>query len=701
MLSFLSFRDIPVRIKFLTAYSLLFTLALGLGTLTIWHYVKKSVEMNAEGEMENVTQTIRNMVEATANVSIQKHLKSIAEANRNMVETLHMKIADRSLAAGSDYRFMEEMIISEDSARRLMEDILMRQTIGKTGYMYCISSKGVLEVHPKDALRGSDLSGYDFVQKQIQMKEGYIEYDWKNPGEDKERHKALYMTYFKPWDWIISASSYREEFVEMISPEEFSEKILSIRIGTSGYPYIMDTGGNVIIHPEIAGSNILESKDADGRYFIREVCEKKSGKIRYPWKNPGESKPRVKWIVFDYIPEFDWIVASSAYEDEFYAPLKTLGNIIIFTILGTLLLMIPLTLFVTSRILNPLTRASEAARSLARFDLSVRVESEGKDETGLLLESVKLMIESLREVISSIAETAGKVDHSAEKISQTMSEQAAVSIQQSAAVSEISSTMEEFSATSAQIAENANSVTQIANQTLKSTKEGVNSIEEVMRKMDRISGDNQNNTREITALSAKTDEITNIMGLINNIADQTRLIAFNASIEAAGAGEKGRRFGVVAAEIRRLADSVTESTDEIEARISEIREAVNRMVIASEVSTKGILEGAELFTHTVQRLNEILNGAQSTTDAARQISLSTQQQKSATDQIVVSLKDIATGAGQTSSAITHISGVSRDLKNLSGELRTMISRFILSGNPGPAEAGDRQVSDSVLFRQSK
>ncbi|MEZ4524740.1 MAG: methyl-accepting chemotaxis protein [Desulfobacterales bacterium] len=678
MLSFIRFRDFPVRIKFLTLYSLLFTFALGGGTLTIWHYVKKTVERNTENELENVTRTIRNMVEATASASIQNHLKSIAEANRNMVETLYMKIFDRSLSGGSAYRLMEEMILSEDSARRLIEDMLRRQTIGKTGYVYCLNSKGVLEIHPKDALRGSDVSAYDFVQKQIRMKEGYIEYDWKNPGEDRERPKSVCMTYFQPWDWIISASSYREEFVEMIHPDEFSEKVLSIRIGASGYSYIMDPRGNVIIHPEIAGSNILESRDTEGRYFIREVCEKKNGKIRYMWKNPGESRARAKWIVFDYIPEFDWIVASSAYEDEFYAPLKTLGKIIVFTILGTLLLMIPLTLFATSRILNPLTHASEAARSLAHFDLSVSVNPEGRDETAQLLQSVKLMIESLRDIISRISETGQKVDLSAEKISKTMEEQAAVSVQQSAAVSEISATMEEFSATSAQIAENANSVAQIADQTLKSTKEGVNSIEEVMRKMDRISGDNQNNSREIAALRTKTDEITKIMGLINNIADQTRLIAFNASIEAAGAGEKGRRFSVVAAEIRRLADSVTQSTDEIEARISEIREAVNRMVIASEVSTKGIGEGMEFFTHTVARLNEILSGSQSTTDAARQISLSTQQQKSATDQIVVSLKDIAAGAGQTSAAITHISDVSRDLKNFSEELQTIISRFTLS-----------------------
>ncbi len=663
MRNFFSFSNLPLRFRFLAVYSFLFIAAMSFASFSIWHYTSRTVSLTVKSELENVTGTIRNMVQAAADAAIRNHLRSVSEFSREI--------------AARYYEDVLENTVSEEKAKTHVKEILMRQVIGKTGYIYAISSQGMVKIHPEKTLMHTDISGQAFIREQMRMKEGYTEYEWKNPGDKKKRAKAAYISYFAPWDWIIGASSYREEFMDMVRPEEFSEKVLSIRIGKSGYPYIMDSRGNLLIHPYLQGQNVFETQDAEGQYFIKEMCAKKKGLIRYLWKNPDEEKVRAKWVNYNYIPEFDWIVASSAFEDEFHTPLKTMRNLMVGTIIGTLLLMIPLTLFVTARILNPMKKVSEAARSLARLDLRVHVRAEGKDETAELLGSVSRMIASLREIIKGIAETAQKVDRSAGQISQTMEDQAAVSLDQSAAVSQISSTMEEFSVTSAQIAENADSVTNIADTTLKSTREGVDSIEDVMQKMHRINEDNRNNTIEIQALSVKTDEITKVMGLINSIADQTRLIAFNASIEAADAGEKGKRFGVVASEIRRLADSVTESTDEIELRITEIREAVNRMVISSEVSTKGIREAFELFALTVERLNEILEDAQATSDAARQISLSTQQQKTATDQIVLSLKDIAEGSNRTSSAISHISEVCKDLNIFSEELQRIIRQFVL------------------------
>ena len=130
------------------------------------------------------------------------------------------------------------------------------------------------------------------------------------------------MTYFKPWDWIISASSYREEFTQIININSFRKSILSIQFGKTGYPYVIDSKGTLIIHPFQEGKNIFDAKDANGRAFIQEICRNKNGEIIYPWQNPGEKKPREKLVIFNYIPEFDWIVASSSYVEEIYAPLK-------------------------------------------------------------------------------------------------------------------------------------------------------------------------------------------------------------------------------------------------------------------------------------------------------------------------------------------------------------------------------------------
>jgi len=162
------------------------------------------------------------------------------------------------------------------------------------------------------------------------------------------------------------------------------------------------------------------------------------------------------------------------------------------------------------------------------------------------------------------------------------------------------------------------------------------------------------------------------MEIINNIADQTKLIAFNASIEAASAGEAGKRFGVVAKEIRKLADNVMESTDEIERKIKEIQEAINSLVIASERSSNRIDDGSRLSTHSVGLLSKIVKCAKSTAESAKQISLSTRQQKTASNLVVNSLKEISEGSAQASAAIKQTSATTSSLQDLSRRLKKMV-----------------------------
>jgi signal transduction histidine kinase len=137
-------------------------------------------------------------------------------------------------------------------------------------------------VHPLPEMEGVDVNGYAFVQRQLEKKSGYIEYEWKNPGEKAQRLKALSMAYFKPWDWIISATSYREEFRELVEVDVFRKGILSALFGKTGYAFIIDSRGTAIIHPHLeSGNNFYDVKDADGKPFVREMCRLKNGRITY------------------------------------------------------------------------------------------------------------------------------------------------------------------------------------------------------------------------------------------------------------------------------------------------------------------------------------------------------------------------------------------------------------------------------------
>ncbi|MCI0528741.1 MAG: methyl-accepting chemotaxis protein, partial [Nitrospira sp.] len=329
--------------------------------------------------------------------------------------------------------------------------------------------------------------------------------------------------------------------------------------------------------------------------------------------------------------------------------------------------------------LRSLRETTAALRDIAEGegDLTQRLEGSRTGEMGELSRWFNAFMDKLQEIVTVVAQTTKAVHGSAGEILAAITQQAAIVTEQSTSVSQITSTMEGLSSSSKHIAEHSQSVVKISTEALRAAEKGAMAVESVVRKMDEINQDSQRSIGEIVELGKRSKEVTKVMEIINNIADQTKLIAFNAAIEAASAGEAGKRFGVVAAEIRRLAASVMESTGEIEGQINEIQEAINRLVIASEKSSKGIQEGMESSFQTVELLKDILVGAQSTADAAKQISLSTQQQKTASDQVVVALREIAEGAKQTSVSINQTTSIIKQLSHLSSNLQKLIEKFKL------------------------
>ena len=384
MNAFLS--TLSLRTKLLLGFLLTFLVSVVLGNLIIFMVVHKTIETNIEKELINTNNIIMNMVKSASDASIKNHLRAVAEKNHDIVQHFY-----------DEFRHGR---ISEKEAKKKATEVLLSQTIGKTGYIYSVDSKGVLRVHPK--ISGTDLSKYDFIRQQVQLKAGYLEYEWANPGEKSPRKKALYMTYFGPWDWIISVSSYREEFKDLFKVSDFRDDILAVSFGKTGYPYVMDSKGNLIIHPKLQGQNIFESKDSNNREFIKEIIAKKVGKIVYAWQNPDEIEPRDKLAIFNYIPEFDWIVASSSYLEEFNGPLMTIGYVTLLTLGLVILLVVPITWYLSSSINKPIKEIMHGFSLGAKGDYSSRIENGSGDELGQLAAYYNDFMEKLSESTLSL-----------------------------------------------------------------------------------------------------------------------------------------------------------------------------------------------------------------------------------------------------------------------------------------------------------
>jgi PAS domain S-box-containing protein len=378
-----SFRDLPIRYKLFLGISAAYVLTITLGSTIIYSLVRTTIQDNIESELKNSTSTILNMVRTSVEVSIKNHLRAVAEKNREIVAHFHKMYMEGSL--------------SQEEAKRQAEAVLLSQKIGDTGYIYCLDSNGVVLVHPKKELINRNVSDYEFVREQMARKEGYMEYEWRNPGEAESRPKALYMTYFEPWDWIVSVSSYRSEFSTLVNVDDFRDSILSLRFGETGYSFVVDGKGNLVLHPKIGEENYLNVKDAEGRSFMKEICEQKSGKIVYSWMNPGETVARKKLAMFNTIPELDWIVASSSYLDEFYAPLYSVRDLFAGMVVLSLLLVLPLTGRISAAITNPLQELMNRFAAGIPGDFSARVDKQSGDELGQLASYFNLFMGQLEQ----------------------------------------------------------------------------------------------------------------------------------------------------------------------------------------------------------------------------------------------------------------------------------------------------------------
>lgn len=363
--------------------------------------------------------------------------------------------------------------------------------------------------------------------------------------------------------------------------------------------------------------------------------------------------------------------------------------------LGLMLVALVLIFPVARSLTRPLRQVqTQLGRITQSLDLSRRVHINDQAELGDLASQVNQLLERLQQTVSEILRSSGHLNEAAVRLAettglgQTRGDQlqagqtmAAAIEQMSSSVAEITSTMEELSASSTQIADHSQSVVDVANLTLDSSRRGADAMQELEQRMTGIHNDYAQSLQDILELGNQSKEISKVMDLINNVADQTKLIAFNAALEASSAGEAGKRFSVVAGEIRRLADSVTESTRSIEERIQAIQSSISRLVLTSEKAVNSVQSGMDVSVATAHELNELVEAATRTSNAAQQISLSTKQQKTASSQVVIALRDIANASSTNAQSVRSISDISEELLAMAQALNTLMQEF-RSEQPG-------------------
>jgi methyl-accepting chemotaxis protein len=271
-----------------------------------------------------------------------------------------------------------------------------------------------------------------------------------------------------------------------------------------------------------------------------------------------------------------------------------------------------------------------------------------------------------------IGSAVGHVQSSSAELQTAANQQATGAREQATAMTEITTTISELLTTSRQIAESARRVVAMADQTATSARAGESTVGKAHEAIGLIQRQVDQIVTHMLDLGKKTQQIGVVLDIVSELAEQTNILAINATIEAIGAGDAGKRFAVVADEIRRLADRVSASTKEIRGLIEEVRSAANTTVMATETGSKTVDAGTRHFVEVTSSFRQIAGLVDTTTEAAREIELSTKQQASAVEQVNMAVANVAQATRESETSSTQTLQTAAQLATLSRDLLRVV-----------------------------
>ncbi len=349
------------------------------------------------------------------------------------------------------------------------------------------------------------------------------------------------------------------------------------------------------------------------------------------------------------------------------------------------------TLWTARLISRPVQEVVAVARKIATGDLtSEDIANRSADEVGELSQSINAMKHSLRDTISSVSTGAERIATASEEFSATAAEQAQGAQTQKDQTNQVAAAMQEMSSTVQQVSENSNSAAEASRRAAETARQGGQIVDHTLAKMRAIANSVGQTAQKVQELGKSSAQIGQIIGVIDDIADQTNLLALNAAIEAARAGEQGRGFAVVADEVRKLAERTSKATKEITLMIQNIQTETQSAVEAMQSGTTEVDEGVKSTMQAGSSLQEIINASEQVGSMVMQIATAATEQASANDEINTNIEQIAKISEESANGATEAARAVSELSNLAADLQGIVGKFRLKANGGGRSSSARR-----------
>ncbi len=378
-----------------------------------------------------------------------------------------------------------------------------------------------------------------------------------------------------------------------------------------------------------------------------------------------------------YLPDRNWVLVAEVDEAEALAAVYTLRNTAILTVLIAALIIALVAYFISKTITDPIKTVVALVKDIAtgEGDLTVRLGIDSKDELGELATWFDTFVEKLQKIISQVKNSAKEVATAGSEISTASEQMAAGAEEQQAQLSEVATSIEEMSAMILETSNNAEQTQGNANEANLAAEKGADTVNQTISGIEGIASIVSSASDQIRTLKIRSQEIADVIQVIDDISDQTNLLALNANIEAARAGEAGRGFAVVADEVRKLAERTVGATADIEEKIKQIQTDVNSSVEAMEQITTQSQEGQTLAGEAGSALGEISGSIEQVNAAISQIASAAIEQSAGVEEISKNVESVSTVSKQSASGAQELAASSEQLNREVQGLDKLMDQF--------------------------
>lgn len=484
-----------------------------------------------------------------------------------------------------------------------------------------------------------------------------------------------------------------------------------VDLGTNGYFAAYELDGLEVADPTIEGTNGWENQDVDGKYIVQDIiqtAQNGGGFVYYKWdlpNQPGTVATKITYNALD--PNWGWVISAGTYMEAFNKGTHSiLLTLIVTLVISTVVGIIVIILF-SRHLANPIQLIAKNVKKIANQDLSIKsIKVKNKDELGDLAMNLNIMTSNLKEVIDSVSSSAQQVAATSEQLTGGSEETSRASEEITESIQKISSGQEkqlfgveeekksvsQISSSMKEITTNIKELNDLSIQTSEISLSGNEVIAQTVEQMKQINNQSSITTEAIVMLERKSQEIGEIINVITSIAEQTNLLALNAAIEAARAGEHGKGFAVVADEVRKLAEESGNAAKNISTLISEIQnntehtvQTVNEGKAAIEVGMNYAANAGNTFEKIVEDVNLINNKLSIISSEIQEINTNTNilvnevgNTKDVIEESTAYTQNVVAAAEEQYASMVEMTAASRSLAEMSEKLQDVVSDFKLN-----------------------